>query len=78
MPNARLIILVAGASAVIGACSKQTTPDQNVLIDTTIPANAEIEALPPDESSGTPPGDVANAEGNAAIDEPGNSNGNSD
>ena len=78
MPNARLVILVAEASAVIGACSKQTTPDQNVLIDTNIPANAEIEALPPDESSGMPPGEVANGEGNVDIDELGNSGGNSD
>jgi hypothetical protein len=48
--------LLAASILVLPACQKKAEPqaDQNFAIDSgNIPANADIEALPPDESSGT-------------------------
>ncbi len=66
MPNAKPAIVLALVGAALGACSEQAKPDQNVLIDTNIPADAEFEALPPDETSGIPVGDLGN-EGDPTV-----------
>ena len=57
-----------GASA-LGACSRDAS-DQNIMVDNNVAADAEIEALPADESSATPSDQLANgaAESNAATD----------
>ena len=61
MPNAKPAIVLALVGAALGACSEQAKPDQNVLIDTNIPADAEFEALPPDESSGMTADELSNS-----------------
>lgn len=54
MPNAKPLLIFAmivlGAIG-LAACSAENNPDQNVIITDTIPAGADIEALPPDEGS---------------------------
>lgn len=75
MPDARLIFF-AVVAAMIAACSKQPATDQNVLIDTNVPADADVEALPPDESSGTPSDQLANGDDNADVGDLGNADGN--
>lgn len=53
MPDVKVPIAVTLALT-LGACGEKA-PDQNYLIDTNVPANAQYEALPPDESAGIPP-----------------------
>ena len=53
MRNAPELFLIAVASIALGACQKDRS-DQNIIVDNNVVANADIEALPPDESSGTP------------------------
>jgi hypothetical protein len=55
MQNAiRTVTLIGLAAAGLAACGKAPSEDQNILIDTNVPADAEIEALPPDEGNGAP------------------------
>ena len=64
--------LVALATA---ACRQQDQSGQNIAVDTNM-ANADIEALPPDESSATPTNELENGAANAEageLDNTGNS-----
>jgi hypothetical protein len=53
-------------AAALSGCKNQQA-DQNVVITNEIPANADIEALPPDESTGTPSDELVNGEDNADV-----------
>jgi hypothetical protein len=68
MPDAR-IIAAALAALALAACQKQAQPDQNIIITNGIPANAEIETLPADESTGTPTEELENGSDNADVGE---------
>ncbi len=50
---------------VLAACEK-TQSDQNIAVDN-IAANADVEALPPDESSATPSNELANGADNPDV-----------
>jgi hypothetical protein len=50
--------------AAVGGCQKNDA-DRNITIDNASPA--EIEALPPDESSATPSNELANGADNADV-----------
>ena len=74
---ARILILALGATA-FAACSKQPSQNeaasQEMSIDGNlaqgqIPPNAEIETLPPDESSGTSSGELNSGEDNPDVNE---------
>ena len=54
----RVALLLVGASA-LAACSRDAS-DQNIMVDNNVAAEADIEALPPDESSATPTDELAN------------------
>ena len=82
MRNAANILIVAFGVTVLGACTKQ--PTQNVsanqemsiegnLAEGQLPANAEIETLPPDESSGTSSGELNSGEDRADVNDLSNS-----
>ena len=65
MRNARMAIGIALAGATIGGCqSKEQANEQNIAIDEGmpggIPANADVETLPADESSTTPSNQLQN------------------
>jgi len=65
----KLLILAASAGATV-ACHKaeQQSQEQNIVIDDgNIPANADIEALPPDESSGTTTNELINGDDNEDV-----------
>lgn len=64
----RAALLLAGACA-LPACSRDAS-DQNIMVDNNVAADADIEALPADESSATASDDLANGaiEDNAAAD----------
>lgn len=63
MPNAAKILALA---LLLTACSKQPS-DQNIVVDNGIPANADIETLPPDESSATPSNELVNGDDNPDV-----------
>ena len=65
--------LVALATA---ACRQQDQSGQNIAVDNNNMANADIEALPPDESSATPTNELENGAANTdagELDNTGNS-----
>ena len=53
----------------VAGCQGQQQEDQNIVITNEMPANAEIEALPPDESSGTTSNELANGEDNPDVND---------
>jgi hypothetical protein len=57
-----MVTLLAAA-----ACQKQAPEDQNIVITNEIPANADIETLPADESTGTPTDQLENGSDNADV-----------
>lgn len=70
------LFMIAAALGVGSACHKQPPParDQNMAIDddltnSSVPQNAAIEALPPDESSGTPSNELANGADNPNVND---------
>ena len=58
--------------AALGACQKTDQPDQNIVITNTIPPGAEVEALPPDESSATSTDELANGATDPIVNADGN------
>jgi hypothetical protein len=67
MPDARTLVAVSAALA-LAACQKTQQPqDQNIVITNEIPANADIETLPADESAGTPADQLENGIDNADV-----------
>ena len=69
---ARNFLLASAALGLLAACKKQEpSQDQNLIIDSgNIPANADIEALPPDESSGTSTDELENGSDNPDVNAP--------
>jgi hypothetical protein len=61
-----LTIVLIGAALSVGACQK-SQEDQNITITNEIPANADVEALPPDESAGTPADQLETGSDNADV-----------
>jgi hypothetical protein len=81
MRNARTILAIGIAVLAIGACNKQQqqAKDQNIAIDAGVPdngmaGNAQIETLPPDESSTTPSNQLQNGYDNPDVNDLGTSN----
>ena len=70
MPNAARPVLLVTALAALAAC-QQDRSDQNIAIDNNV-ANADIEALPPDESSAAPANELDNGAANADANAAGN------
>jgi len=73
------LLSIGAIAAAATACNNQEqgNADQNIVIDSgNIPANADIEALPPDESSGTSTEELENGAAdsnvNGAINAPDN------
>jgi hypothetical protein len=74
---ARILVLSLGAAA-LTACHKAAPPpdNQEMTIDENVggglPPNAEIETLPPDESSVTSNGELAKGDDNPDVNDLGN------
>jgi hypothetical protein len=66
MRATRLMMLLIGTAAAVTAC-RNNQSDQNIAIGDNMPANADIDVLPPDESSETPPNELANGADNADV-----------
>ena len=77
-----IVVLLIGAAA-LAACHKQpqqlAQANQEMGIDDNLtagqlPANTEIETLPPDESSGTSNGELEKGDDNPDVNDLGNGN----
>ena len=68
MRNALKLFLTVIAATVTAGCNKADEADQNIVITNTIPPDADIETVPPDESSATPSDELANGVDNEAAD----------
>jgi hypothetical protein len=74
---AKILVLYIGAAALTGCGSKQAqnqagSQDMSVeanLAQGQLPPNAEIETLPPDESSGTSSGELNAGDDNPDVNE---------
>jgi len=55
----KTIAIIAGLAA-LAACRNSDQPDQNIVITNNIPEGADVEALPPDESTATPTDELEN------------------
>jgi hypothetical protein len=64
---ANRIVLLIGLAAV-AACSK-APQDQNFAFDNNAATSADVEALPPDESSETPSNELVNGTDNPAVND---------
>jgi len=64
----RLLIFCGIAAALVG-CHKpqQPAPEQNIAIENSVDQNADIEALPSDESSGTSSNELMNGSDNPDV-----------
>jgi len=76
---ARILIVVAGAVALVGCHKQQPKVAENDdfslesnLTNEQVPPNAQIETLPPDESSATSNGDLAAGSDQPEINGAGN------
>jgi hypothetical protein len=63
---AMMTLLLTGTALATPACQKKQV-DQNIMIDNEVAANADIEALPPDESSETPSNELVNGADNPDV-----------
>ena len=59
MQNARKLIAPLFSAILITGCQQQRS-DQNIMIDNNVVSSADVEAVPPDESSATPTDELIN------------------
>ena len=62
MRAATKMLLVAGAALAIAGCKKEQVAQQNEVAANEVSPNADIEALPADESSATPSNELVNGD----------------
>ena len=68
----KIPLALIGLAAASTAC-RQAPPEQNIAMENGEGIPADIEALPPDESTATPTNDLANGDDEASnVDEPSN------
>ena len=80
MRNAAKVLILASSVAALAACNKQqqnqaATQDMSIddnLSSSGADSNAQIETLPPDESSTTPSGELNEGQDNPDINATGN------
>ncbi len=81
MRNADKILILTISAAALVACHRQPKPQadnqemsiESNLADGQLPSNAEIETLPPDESSGTSSGELNAGDDNPDVNDLSNS-----
>ena len=61
------LLVLSGALLAVAACQKNQA-EQNIAVDN-LAANADVEALPPDESSETPSNELVNGSDNPGVND---------
>jgi ABC-type uncharacterized transport system auxiliary subunit len=76
MPSAAKLLMIGVAASALAACHKQPQPaaNQELSIEDNvatgqIPPDAQIETLPPDDSSDTSSGELAKGEDNPDVND---------
>ena len=67
MPDASKLILTLAVAGALAACNKPANENNNVVVDNDAATPADVEALPPDESSATPSNELVNGSDNADV-----------
>ncbi|MEO8454518.1 MAG: hypothetical protein ABI454_05105 [Sphingomicrobium sp.] len=67
--RAAIRLLMFAGLALAAACNRQPPQEQNITIADNNLAGAEIETLPPDESSGTPSNQLVNGNDNPDVND---------
>ena len=68
MRDASKLILTLAVAAGLAACNKPAN-ENNVVVDNDAATPADVEALPPDESSATPSNELINGDDNADVND---------
>lgn len=68
MRDASKLMLVLTVAAGLAACNKPAN-ENNVVVDNDAATPADIEALPPDESSATPSNELVNGDDNPDVND---------
>ena len=68
MRDASKLMLVLAVAAGVSACNKPAAQN-NVMAENNSSVPADIEALPPDESSATPTDELQNGDDNSDVNE---------
>jgi hypothetical protein len=68
MRDASKLILTLTVAAGLVACNKPAN-ENNVVVDNDAATPADVEALPPDESSATPSNELANGDDNPDVND---------
>ena len=68
MRDASKLILTLAVAAGLTACNKPAN-ENNVVIDNDAATPADVEALPPDESSATPSNELVNGSDNPDVND---------
>ena len=63
------ITLLMFAGLAVGACNKQQPQQNQDVAITNVPAGADVETLPADESSGTPSNQLVNGNDNPDVND---------
>lgn len=83
MPDAARILILGFGALALGACHSKPIANQAAnqhlsiddnLTSSQLPANAEIETLPPDESSEASNGELSTGQDNPDVNDLGNGN----
>ena len=69
MRNANRSIFVAIATIALAACNQRQPAEQNIVMDNAVDANAQIETLPPDESSAIPSNQLVNGDDSPDVND---------
>ena len=67
--RAAIGLLMFAGLASVGACTKQPQQQNQDVAITNVPAGADVEALPADESSGTPSNQLVNGNDNPDVND---------
>ena len=74
MRNAIKLIFVLTVAAGLAACNKPANENNVVTVDNDAATPADVEALPPDESSATPSNELVNGDDKPDVNELDNTN----
>jgi hypothetical protein len=69
MRDASKLILTLAVAAGLTACNKPANENNVVTVDNDAATPADVEALPPDESSATPSNELANGDDNPDVND---------
>ena len=68
--HAAISLLMLASVSLAAACNRQPAQQNEDVAISNVPAGADVETLPADESSGTPSNQLVNGNDNPDVNEP--------